>query len=400
MLNTNTIIILIGMIIMIMFLMSDGGVEGMINVSPVNNPKWGRNKCKFYMNKTHSSVLDKNNIKQGEDWDYYFPCEYNYIDKEIDMMPESKDGKYFIIDNADQLTAKNLLWDNLVKHHGLPKAKTLSPDTFVLSREADVRRMKVFHYPGKLYIMKKNIQRQQGLKITDDIDAIIANKDKYVLAQELLQNPYTVNGRKINLRVYVLVVCQGTNMDVYVYNDGFMYYSKDEFKKGSKDDGPNITTGYVDRWVYKVNPLTHVDFKTYLDDTNREHKFHVEKFISRQKLKLSEVVFDRINKMMCEIFMSYMGVLCRPGSKLCNNVTYQIFGADVSLDNNLQPMIMEINKGPDLSPKDEKDRTVKYNMVRDVYKILGALPNENNGFTHVLDIEDNKIKSTFTSYAQ
>ena len=32
------------------------------------------------------------------------------------------------------------------------------------------------------------------------------NDYPYVVVQELLQDPYTISGRKINLRVYVLVV--------------------------------------------------------------------------------------------------------------------------------------------------------------------------------------------------
>jgi len=393
MINKDTaVIILLIVIVFVLFFRSEYNEEGMINIAPINNPEWSRNKCDYYMNKTHTNVLSKNKIGKNENnWDFYFPCAYDQINKEIKSMPIKSEGKYFIIDNADQITAKNLLWDNIVSHHGLDRAKLISPETFVLSRQSDIDRLKNTHYSGKIYILKRNVQRQEGLKITDNLSEITVEKGKYVLAQELLQDPYTIGGRKINLRVYVLIVCQGENMDVYVYNNGFMYYTKDEFKKGSKEDGPNITTGYVERWVYKVNPLTHKDFKAYLDDTSRKLIFPVEKVLREQGLLISDVIFSRINRLIADIFISFKGKVCRPGNKLCENVTYQLFGADVAINDTLQPTIMEVNKGPDLSPKDERDGTVKYNMVQDVYKILGALPNPNNDFMKVLDIEKNKV---------
>ena len=53
------------------------------------------------------------------------------------------------------------------------------------------------------------------------------------------------------------------NTKVLVYQDGFMYYTKDLFKENTIEAGPNITTGYVDRWIYDVHPLTHEDFRKY-----------------------------------------------------------------------------------------------------------------------------------------
>ena len=363
--------------------------ENMINIGKVD-PVWDRNKCDYYMNESMEKVLSQNKIENKKDkWNFYFPCGYDYIDDEIAEMPIKEEARYFIIDNADEITAKNLLWENLVSHHGLSKAKTLSPDTFVLSKSDDIKRMKNSHYPGKLYILKKNIQRQEGLLITDNIDEILKKND-FILAQELLQNPYLIGGRKINLRVYVLTVCYKNNLDVYVYNNGFMYYTKDVFIQGNKTSETNITTGYVDRWIYDVNPLTHIDFKNYLDKSRKMTE--IESLLVNQGYKLSTIIFNRINKLMSDVFISFKGKICRNDQKLYNNYTYQLFGADVAIDNELQPTIMEINKGPDLGPKDERDGTVKYNMVNDAHKILGAIPNDNNnGFIKVLDIEGEKI---------
>ena len=59
---------------------------------------------------------------------------------------------------------------------------------------------------NKMSITKNNYQRQEGLEIHTKLDTILKSRDKYILVQELLQDPYLVSGRKINLRVYVLVI--------------------------------------------------------------------------------------------------------------------------------------------------------------------------------------------------
>ena len=369
-------------------------IETMVNVPRIDKPTWNRISCTNKMQAVQKAVIEESafNSSPKENPDFYIPCGYNWINKEISKMPKRDNGRYFIIDGADQITAKNLLWTNMVMHHGFTKTKMLSPESFVFRYSNDIERLKETHYKGKLYIMKKNIQRQKGLKITDNINEILNNHKGYVMAQELLQDPYLIKGRKINLRVYVLIVCKGSDMDVYVYNDGFMYYTPEKFKKGSVDEKCNITTGYVDRWIYEQHPLTHKDFKAYLDSEKEERDLlKIEQNIRNQGLLISDTIFNRINRLMADVFVCFKGKACRTGTKLCDNIKYQLFGADVSINDKLQPQIIEVNKGPDLGAKDEKDGKVKYNLMRDVYKIMGGLKNDSNDFTQILEIKDNKI---------
>ena len=71
------------------------------------------------------------------------------------------------------------------------------------------------------------------------------------------------------MRFYILLICQNNEIWDYVHNDGFMYYTKTPFVQNGLSDGPNITTGYIERWIYHVNPLTHDDFRNYFDDKKR-----------------------------------------------------------------------------------------------------------------------------------
>lgn len=387
--------------------------EHMINIPTLDkNVKWSRNtKCKYYMDDTTSKALNQANVEKTtdhKDADFYFPCGYNDINNEIKQLPKVENGdssvkRVFIIDGADEITAKNSLWKNILNHHGLRKAKELTPTTYLLvgsQKFNDIKRLESDHYDGKMYIMKKNIQRQTGLKITDDLDTIKTNTDNYVLAQELLQDSYLVNGRKINLRVYVTVVCNKNDVDVYMFNNGFMYYTKEKFIKGDKNADNHITTGYVDRDVYDKNPLTHEDFKKYLDVDEKYHPSNDKKNLSfyesnirRQGLMISDVVFKRIEKLLADVFVSFKGQICRKigtdGKQIpiYNDYSVQVFGADVAINDQLQPQIIEINKGPDLSPKDDRDGVVKRRMFNDVLEVLGVKPkSKDNGLILILEM--------------
>jgi tubulin polyglutamylase TTLL7 len=208
---------------------------------------------------------------------------------------------------------------------------------------------------NKLYIMKKNVQRQEGIIITKDYDKLTNGiKDEFIIIQELLQNPFILNGRKINLRVYILVVVKNNKCSTYVYNDGFMYYTPQFFVKGSADIDRNVTTGYIDRKVYEENPLTHEDFRIYLGRDEAKIVFYN--------------VYELIKNVMSPFQEHLVKFQAFPGS-----TQFQLFGADVAVNNDLSSTLMEINKGPDLSYKDKRDGEVKKNLIEDMFNLVGVI---------------------------
>lgn len=391
--SINSIILLLLIIIASIFTLNYlfnkiHAIEGMVDIPPVNREvKWKRNKnCKFLMTKTIKNVLNNNNLVEtkGDDWVIYMPCTYNHISDEISQTkPLSVDQRFFIVNNADQLTSKSAIWRNLVKTYGRDTAKKIMPTTYILNSPKDISLLKQEHHKDKIYIMKKNIQRQKGLEITRDVNKILKGSgDSYVVAQELLQDPYLIDGRKINMRFYVLFVCRHNEVSAYVHREGFMYYTKERFKKNTTTDGPNITTGYIDRKVYDENPLTLGDFKQYLDNSNRDLT-NPERALLENGEIISNVVFGRIYYMLKLMVDAVSSTVC-VNSKLKNFLTFQLFGADVALNDQLFPQLIEINKGPDLGAKDGKDGDVKHKVVTDIFKVIKVLDGEHD-FLKIVD---------------
>lgn len=346
-----------------------------------------KNDCFYDALKLNNFIMTKDILKAC----LIVPCSYETTEKELVELDKNKitsnefgDGvRIFMLNNTDHMVSKLALWKYLKQKYGDETASTMLPYTWDLTDLKDLESFKSQYDKNKLYITKNNQQRQEGIEIHTDLETIIKTKDKYLLVQELLQDPYLVSGRKINLRVYVLVIKDNySNIKLNVYRDGFMYYTPELFEPSSSSFKKNITTGYVDRQVYVENPLTHMDFRKWLDNPNRINT-PIEKYIKETKpnIKISDYVFAQIYEQLGFIFKTYENIV---GTKT-RGVCFQLYGVDVAINNNLNPLVMEINKGPDLSAKDGRDKDLKINLCTDILKSVGLIDNVNNNFITVLE---------------
>lgn len=336
---------------------------------------WKQVNCNNSMGEIFKKVLKDNNLISTTDnkWNLFIPCSYNRINHEISTIDNYKNNNQryiYIIDNADQLAGKDMCWSNMVELYGVEVASKYIPMTYVLYDENDMKRFKNDFDKNSLYILKKNIQRQLGLKITNDYNEIInASNDNFVVVQYLLQDPYIIFKRKTNMRFYTLIVCNKGEIACYVFDNGFMYYTAEHFIKDSIDPKHHITTGYIDRKVYEYSPLTHYDLKEYLDNYTNRELLESEKNVIKSGKKISDHVFNNIYKTLAIVSISQFSKICNK-KELDDDITFQLFGCDIAVDNNLNAKIIEINKGPDVSQKDAKDGLIKYNMMNDMLAVL------------------------------
>jgi hypothetical protein len=227
------------------------------------------------------------------------------------------------------------------------------PISYDMTKAAGVKDLvQDFHGP---YILKKNIQEQKGLKIITNENELIDTLEKdpgYVVAQKLLDNPLLVSNRKINIRIYLLIIVDphAKKCDFYIYDNGFIYYSPKRWEENSIENDVHITTGYMkDRSVYLSNPLTYKLLLDTLDDHKRNllHSNIVNAFsIVKRKYEKELMIVNK--RMPCKCV--------------------SLMGCDVAPDKFYDVKIMEINKGPDLTYKDENDAKLKLQLIKDIFE--------------------------------
>ncbi len=178
------------------------------------------NKWMYYGNyipNSYEQVFKNNRIKQCTNLvncpnnTMLIPCSYDNI---MQINPTSDQQYIHAIDNVDEICGKDNLWTNLYAVYKGDTTKYV-PQTWILNNLLDMDKFKANYDSTKAYILKKNIQQQKGLYITNNYDEILNADKKYVVVQELLQDPYVINvsldqnitdNRKINMRFYVLLV--------------------------------------------------------------------------------------------------------------------------------------------------------------------------------------------------
>ncbi len=91
--------------------------------------------------------------------------------------------------------------------------------------------------------------------------------------------------------------------------------------------------------------------------------------------------------MMKGLMDAVHGPLCNMPA-LYNNTTFQLFGADVAPDENLDVKLIEINKGPDMGAKDTRDKNLKKQLQEDIFELLGVIKtNRKNDFELVWQLD-------------
>jgi hypothetical protein len=199
-------------------------------------------------------------------------------------------------------------------------------------------------FPKFGMILKKNIQRQKGIEFVkhkNDLQLDSLN----VVVQKLLTNPMLIKGLKINFRIYIVIICRkNKQLEAYMFDDGFLYYTTSKYDKNVMTHESHITTG-LQREAYKENPLTLKDlYKTLTKKQFETLQLNIKELLQKTLKSYAELL--KVNE--------FDG---GPGH-------FVILGCDLAPDEDFNVLIMEMNKGPDLQQKDKRDGILKFNMIK------------------------------------
>jgi len=240
------------------------------------------------------------------------------------------------------------------------------PESYVLG---DTEEIQVFmqdfnEKDNSIYILKKNVQRKEGLKLTRDYNEILeAAKDDYRVAQKYITNLFLINGRKVNLRIYLLIVLKDNKTHFYVSNIGKCIYTNKKYDDNDLDFESNITSYNLDMTVYKDNPRNFDELRKYIDDNvyNRPNA--------------GAYLFKKIDSLMKKVSKCLANNIYQ-SKNIKGAITFQLFGCDVIFTDDLHPYLLEMNKGPDMSPRDEIDENMKSTVQIDMFRTIGILDKE------------------------
>ena len=262
--------------------------------------------------------------------------------------------KYFMaIPYGDNIVSKNNLW-NLVRD--CSEDKKYLPKTYLLDNFKDNIQFSKDYSENKLYILKKNIHRKQGLKLFRGPKSLAFKeyeKGGYKLIQEFIENPYLVNNRIMVVRLY-LVAYANQEYTFGIHKYGKCLYTNKDFDLKDINNLRLITDSKI-----KLDG----DFPKNLEELNKkDSKINLDLLIKPVKTVINcfKKYLEKIDDTFEHRHLTF----------------FQLFGVDVMLDSSYNPFLLEINKSPDMNNiYDEIDRKGKMGVISDMKEFISGAKN-------------------------
>ncbi len=339
----------------------------------------------------HTKNRYTSSTKKNMNWELYIPCGYNFVEHELPTIQLSDVPSQlyiFGINGCDKMVSKNNIWSTLKKHYGFDEASQIMPASYVLEDRDDMALFKRDYQKDHIYILKKNVQRKEGLKLTKDYDFITktAASQEYKVVQTYMRNLYLINGRKVNLRVYLLIVLQGDQRRFYISTLGKCIYTNKKYNDNDFDFESNITSYHLDMSVYKDHPRTFEELRTYIQlawlaegqqrsaatwaGSRQEHD-------PQKDPNAPSLFFVKMNQKLQKMCSALSHEFYQSENiRSRNAISFQLFGVDVIMNDQLEPYILEVNKGPDMSGRDDVDKKMKYTVQAHMFEKVGLIKDE------------------------
>ena len=197
------------------------------------------------------------------------------------------------------------------------------------------------------FIMKPPAQScGNGIKILSNVDQI-PKRSKNIVVQRYLTNPFLIEGLKFDLRLYVLL----TSVDplrIYLYDDGLVRFATQEFSMKPRflsDQFRHLTNFSVN----KYNPeFLHNEEADEFYGHKRSFQ-SLLKYLADRKFNTENLLEEIKDIILKTIMTGYDGMVEAFKDTVRSDYNcYKLFGADVILDANLKPWVLEFNDFPSL----------------------------------------------------
>jgi tubulin polyglutamylase TTLL4 len=263
----------------------------------------------------------------------------------------------------------------------------------------------------------------RGIRVITSSEALAMGKKKKALLQRYLARPYLIDGRKFDLRIYVLV--SGVDpMRVYVHSEGLTRISTNKYSLNNTQDrfahltnytinkkAPNYQAASVEAMKRDNKANGEVDgndadrggeasewdgmgeapsgydgsaadVKAPEADGNMNESFKwslgsFKVWLAQREGKAIMVeTFRKINDLLVKTMIAAESEITPKLHADANyrSNCYELFGCDVILDRQLNPTLLEVNVSPSLMGSSPLDKRIKGLVMADVFHTVGLYP--------------------------
>ena len=319
--------------------------------------------------------------------------------------------------SSRHLTRKDCLKRNFDRYTKVPGKLatnfTLMKETFCLPKEylsfieafsatAEEEELKYPHRPpGSMnwWILKPaGLSRGRGITVVNDISQVTYGNDAVI--QRYILDPHLLDGYKYDLRIYVLVTSFNP-LEAFVYEEGFVRFSTVPYStepESLKNKFVHLTNSSIQKHNNASVPTAgaNLDPNQKRNSGKKERPAHPADRarpdeIGGTKLKLSYLwrrfQEDGMNvqKIQKDITSVIVKTLLVADDAIPNQPnSFELYGFDVMLDQQLKPWLIEVNSSPSLACEFKVDVDVKHKMMDDTIRLIDPAQFDRNELRDVL----------------
>ena len=294
------------------------------------------------------------------------------LKKENEMIPFIKTLNKFQKYNHFPMTYELTRKDNLYKNYcnmkiNFPNDFNYMAETYILPNDYKIfveEKLKDFNLNEKtnLWIIKPcRKSKGAGIELLNNIE----NIPKNILVTHYIYNPHLIDGKKYDLRLYLLVTgfCP---LKLYLYDNGFVRFCKEKYDLSPE----NLSNKYIHLTDYPFN------------DKEKEkwslHKLKI--FFEENNLDFNKV-WLKIKDITIKVVLSITDIaipIIKP-LKLSSGNLFELYGIDILIDEYFNPWLLEINLNPTLNCDNPLDLKIKSKLITDILNIIGVVPFSHDG---------------------
>ena len=259
---------------------------------------------------------------------------------------------------------KGKLWTSLRRAYGRDRAAELMPLTYNLTDPADVALLKAEHAPTSRYVCKNVLKsRREGIRVTDNLTFVLnARKEGYGIAQVYARDVLTVERRKVNVRAWLVVACDGRHRPTaYLYKDAKCLYATADYDEDADDDAARVTATMHatmhNRHKSANLPQTVADLGPAVADRGGS----------------PETLFASMRRALGDVFGAARSKICRAEAVGSQQARTMIFGVDFLFTGALKPLVIEVQVFPNLKAADAGDFALKQRLIADFNDLSAEL---------------------------
>ena len=285
--------------------------------------------------------------------------------------------KYNRFFTSNEITRKDLLYFNYQQFQKkFPKDFTFIPETYIGLTNYDLLKDKFQNYTlniTNLWLVKPPDEaRGIGIKFlknfTNDID-------KYSIITRYLSNPHLINGKKYDLRIYILITGHSP-LKIYIYDEGIVRRASEKYSI----DINNIDNNYVHITNVAINYKKDI---SNIKEDNKDNSIiwdfnQLKKYLEKEG-KNFDFIFEQIKDIAVKIFISITKIQ-RDAEEdniqfnLNSQNLFELYGLDILIDENLKAWLLEVNLSPSIEAIGEYEEKMKYKLLADLFNIIGIKP--------------------------